>query len=119
MKLRIQGNSIRVRLNKSEVETFARDGMVEERVEFGNGEESVFRYSLKKEDVPAIAGLFEAGGITVFVPLEEAKRWVTTEQVGIKGSNGNLRLLVEKDFVCLTPRPNEDESDNFPHPLAG
>ena len=27
-----------------------------------------------------------------------------------------LSVVVEKDFVCLKPR--EDESDNFPHPLA-
>ena len=29
-----------------------------------------------------------------------------------------LAILVEKDFVCLTDRENEDESDMFPHPEA-
>ena len=39
------------------------------------------------------------------------------EQVLDDGSN--LKILVEKDFVCLTGRDDEDESDMFPHPEAG
>ncbi len=27
--------------------------------------------------------------------------------------------LVEKDFACLAPREDEDETDMYPHPLAG
>ena len=30
-----------------------------------------------------------------------------------------LTILVEKDFVCLTGRDDEDESDMYPHPSAG
>jgi len=29
---------------------------------------------------------------------------------------GDLRIIVEKDFACLAPRSDEDESDNFAHP---
>ncbi len=29
-----------------------------------------------------------------------------------------LKILVEKDFVCLTGRDDEDESDMYPHPEA-
>ncbi len=30
-----------------------------------------------------------------------------------------LKILVEKDSACLTPREGEDESDMFLHPLDG
>ncbi len=38
MKLRIQGNSIRFRLTRTEVDQFARQGRMEEGVEFENGD---------------------------------------------------------------------------------
>ena len=49
--------------------------------------------------------------------------WATTEQVSIQGEQmlddgGKLKILVEKDFVCLTGRDDEDESDMYPHPEA-
>ncbi|GIT14245.1 MAG: hypothetical protein CM1200mP36_00010 [Gammaproteobacteria bacterium] len=33
---------------------------------------------------------------------------------------GRLKILVEKDFVCLAPREGEeDEADMFPNPRRG
>ena len=48
----------------------------------------------------------------------------TTEQVSIDDQQvlvdgDKLRVIVEKDFACLTPRDGEDESDMYPHPKAG
>ena len=31
---------------------------------------------------------------------------------------GTVHVVVEKDFVCLTGRDDEDESDMYPHPEA-
>jgi hypothetical protein len=33
--------------------------------------------------------------------------------------SGQLSILVEKDFACLSPREGEDEMELFPHPLKG
>jgi hypothetical protein len=33
-------------------------------------------------------------------------------------SDAELRIVVEKDFACLTAREGEDESDNFANPNA-
>ena len=38
------------------------------------------------------------------------------EGVQPNGNGEGLRVLVEKDFPCLTARPNEDDSDAFPWP---
>lgn len=32
------------------------------------------------------------------------------------GDGSTLRVLIEKDFACLTERVDEDELDNFPNP---
>ncbi len=34
-------------------------------------------------------------------------------------AGSHLSILVEKDFACLAPREDEDETDMYPHPLAG
>ena len=41
----------------------------------------------------------------------------TTDKVGFEGKQGDLVLLVEKDFTCLD-NAEEDQSDNYPNPLA-
>ena len=62
--------------------------------------------------------------LTVRLPESAVLAWATTEQVSLPGEqvldNGALlKILVEKDFVCLTGRDDEDESDMYPHPAAG
>jgi hypothetical protein len=40
-----------------------------------------------------------------------------TERIGFENNYGGLFLLVEKDFTCLD-EVAEDQSDNYPNPLA-
>ena len=42
MKLRIRGNSARLRLTKTEVKHLAEKGLVEEKTDFGNGQTLVY-----------------------------------------------------------------------------
>lgn len=118
MKLRIKGNSIRLRLTKSEVESFGRDGIIGETVDFGGQNDSPFGYLLEQNRGRDLCASFSDGKIKISVPRETAERWVGGEEVGIGGGAGILQILIEKDFVCLNPRADEDESDNFPHPAA-
>jgi hypothetical protein len=51
-------------------------------------------------------------------------QWATSEQVSIEANEAlddgdSLKILVEKDFACLAPREDEDETDMYPHPLEG
>ena len=116
MKLRIKGNSIRLRLTQTEVENFGTSGIVEECVDFGKENNSNFGYVLEKNSTQKLSASFTDGKIAVSVPKTVAENWVSTEEVGIEGVDGTLRILIEKDFACLNPRKGEDESDNFPHP---
>ncbi len=121
MKLRIKGNSLRFRLNKVEVETFGSAGYIEDKVEFGSEPNTNFHYRIEKTAAKGLAGSFEEGRITVFVPESTADQWIDTDQVGIEGTHKfddqtELYILIEKDFVCLTAPAYEDQSDNYPHP---
>jgi hypothetical protein len=119
MKIRIKGNSIRYRLTKTEIANFGKNGYLEERTEFLNGQ--VFYYCLERR--PGIENLqasFADNRITVFVPERIAENWTTTDEVGYNykaalGEGKELFLLIEKDFVCLD-HTLEDQSDNYPNP---
>lgn len=118
MKLRIKGNSIRLRLTQGEVAKFIADGKLVETVEFGDEPNQFFSYQLlKSETAESVSAEFNNGSISVFVPQNTADDWANGEQIGIASvENSKIKILVEKDFACLAPRKDEDESDNFPHP---
>lgn len=121
MKLRIRGNSIRMRVTQPELDEIALGGEVRETVDFGDARLS---YALVRDarDSEPSASLRE-NVITLRLPAGMVQEWVDTSLVSIRATQrlengGELQLLVEKDFACLEPRPGEDESDLFPHPEA-
>jgi len=121
MKLRIKENTIRVRLSQSEVNTLSRKGSVVSETHFpGN---AVLKYGIRKdvmEDIMNVA--FEDSGIYIIAPEATLTDWTETDKVGfgvelILENGSKFSILVEKDFKCLTKRPDEDESDMYPNPL--
>jgi hypothetical protein len=119
MKIRIKGNSIRIRLTKTEVDHFGRDGYIEDSTEFVNNK---LVYALQKDNVSELSAKMESNKITMQVPENLAHQWTTTDEVGFQnnfaiGNNKQLFLLLEKDFVCLD-NTFEDQSDNYPNPNA-
>lgn len=119
MKLRIKGNSIRLRLLRSEVDRFAAEGRISDELRFGT---NALRYSLLMSDeAESIYSRFENNEITVFIPARAARNWTTGEMVGfetvqaIDGGEG-LTILVEKDFVCVDRPEDPDRADAFPNP---
>ena len=119
MKLRIQGGSLRLRLNQSEVAQFSKTGYVEETIEFAPG--SSFSYVLEscsKLEVPQ--ALFRNGELRVQMPAGAANDWVTTDRVGVSseqsaGSVKRLSIVIEKDFKCL--HGDDPDPNAYPNPL--
>ena len=118
MKIRIKGNSIRIRLTKTEVSLIATTGYLEEQTLFGNNK---LVYALQRVDEGnALTASLEQNKITMFVPSSLTKDWPTNNIVGFEANmpvadNKTLYLLLEKDFVCLDDT-NEDQSDNYGNP---
>ena len=119
MKLRIQGDSIRLRLTRTEVNRFGETGRVEETVHFPDGRRFIYAI-VRSSDANSLTASFDGHEMTVAIPQDQAQEWVDTERVGFEDTctlgEGELHLLIEKDFECLHKRP--DEEDAFPNPLA-
>jgi hypothetical protein len=119
MKIRIKGNSIRIRLTKSEVDRFGKEGFIEEHTQFGT---SKLSYCLKQKTQESMSATFENNTVTIYMSETWAEEWTNTERVGYEHTmplpdGKELYLLVEKDFVCLD-NTSEDQSDNYPNPMA-
>lgn len=116
MKIRIHGDSLRLRLSQKEVSDLVADGIVTSACRFPQG---TFAYSIKTGDNNELAAEVNEGNITVFVPGSMVDGWDTDQRVGFDHrTESGLYILVEKDFQCLKPRPEEDESGLFPNPQA-
>ena len=121
MKLRILGNSIRIRLSQDELSRLSETGQVSDAIVFGAG--CQLGYSLEVDsELEVLRASFSDSQITVSLPKTVAETWTSTDQVSLHGEQtlpeGELTILVEKDFRCLDPRLHEDESGLFPHPEA-
>ena len=116
MKIRIKGNSIRLRLTKTDVADLKEKGMVSEKTVFES--ETIFHYSLYVDaDSKEINAKFSDQTIEIFLPEKEAKILIDTEQITIEnsqytGEKDQLFLLIEKDLQCLDST-SEDQSDMY------
>ena len=117
MKLRISGNSIRLRLSMTEVEKLVHGNFVQDKCHIGS---STLTYQVNqntRED--KLSATYSNDLIDVKIPKEWLTNWDKDERVGFEGHDNNgLYILVEKDFQCMKPRPQEDESDLFVNPNA-
>lgn len=120
MKLRIKGNSLRLRLLQKELAALDADGEISETMSLGLAPEEGLVYTLRaSESADSLQAQFTNNQITVHIPARVVGELVSTERVGIDSTQEvaggkTLFLLVEKDFKCLSPR--QEDADAFPHP---
>jgi hypothetical protein len=119
MKLRIRGNSLRLRLTQTEVAELVYAGRLENRTQLGQDPALAFVFRLQLSPFRLAPGVEYGGGrITVSLPEGQARSWAQEDEVGIYSEEPwGLKLSVEKDFQCLDQRPNEDDSDAFDRAL--
>jgi len=123
MKLRIRGDSLRLRVGPNEAATVAAGGKVQETISFGPASQQSLTYCLEASgSVSATCAMFESNCIRVIIPLATAREWFQSETVGIEESQPidrkrSLQLLIEKDFECLD-RASQNAEDTYPHPAA-
>jgi hypothetical protein len=119
MKLRIKGDSLRLRVGPSEIERLMETGRVEETIHFGLQEDARLTYALEVADVGGIAVRHEGTRVAVILPSESARAWAQGTDVGVYGSvgvsSGRLEIAVEKDWACLDGSEGED-AETFPNP---
>ncbi|MEZ5556927.1 MAG: hypothetical protein R3E86_00045 [Pseudomonadales bacterium] len=120
MKIRILDDSVRLRLDRDEVDAVGRGDDVCSATRFPGGQVLVCRLGVGG---PAVSAGFAQGEISVRLPAAMAGAWALSDsevslsaQVPVRP--GVLAILVEKDFECLAPREGENQSNRFPNPKA-
>ena len=123
MKLRIKGNSLRLRVSPSEVTRLLETGRIEETIHLSPDQNARLTYALEHtSQSPAITVIYMPQQVTVVVSSSAARHWAEGQDIGIYGetstAGGSLELAVEKDFACLDKGAAEN-SDTFPNPKQG
>ncbi|HSY36588.1 MAG TPA: hypothetical protein VK814_12610 [Acidobacteriaceae bacterium] len=121
MKLRIKGNSLRLRVTPSDVEQLLRDGAIREHVQFTANPKDRLTYEIIRSlSGPTATVAYCLGNITISVPEGQLKQWAGSNEVGVYtdlavGDDQVLSVAIEKDFACLDLSDAENE-DTFPNP---
>ena len=121
MKLRIKGNSLRLRVTPSDIEQLLRDGAIQEHVQFTANPKDRLTYEvISSPSEPAATVAYRSGNITVTLPELHLKTWAGSDDVGVYtdialGDGQVLSVAIEKDFACLDLSDAENE-DTFPNP---
>ena len=121
MKLRLKGNSIRLRLDRNDLEGLVGRGRVEDMLRFGPA--SAFTYAVEVGEAPRgrPTAWYRDGRLTVRLDRRDVEEWAGGDRVGFEHvqevDGGAVRILIEKDFACLDrPSGHEDDAHAFPNP---
>jgi hypothetical protein len=124
MKMRIKGNSLRLRITRSELARLDAGECVVETTKLSAAQNGTLSYSLKGDaSVDEMTVNYQPGRIDVLVPVAEMRAWCGNDEVGVYavldvGDGESLEFSVEKDYACLD-RSVEDNEDTFANPRAG
>lgn len=121
MKMRIQGDAIRFRLTRPEVEQFAGSGRVETAVHFPGGVS--LSYVLERSsNAREVEASFDGRAVRLRVPDAVAAQWTGSDEVSMTGRTtvvgGALEIVVEKDFQCLHKGDAAKDPNAYPNPAA-
>jgi hypothetical protein len=121
MKLRLKGDSIRLRLDRQDLAALAGGGRVEEALRFGP--DAAFVYAVEVGEAPrgGPSASYRDGRLTVRLDRRDVEEWADGDLVGFERvqevEGGSVRILIEKDFACLDRRTGpEDDAHAFPNP---
>jgi hypothetical protein len=123
MKLRIAGNSLRLRVSRSDLARLMQSGRIEETIHFAAEASAQLSYALEQSQAHAeLSVVYRPQVVTVLLPGSAAREWAEGDEVGIYGDVdtgiSRLAVIVEKDFACLD-RSERDNIDRFPNPHKG
>jgi hypothetical protein len=104
MKLKIRGNSLRMRVSQTELAKLAATGKVEETVRFSS--DRALRYAIEVRPTGAVTAAFSGEEILVTLPKPRLDLWLRPAEVSVEGSQpiggGKiLEIVLEKDAAAV------------------
>jgi hypothetical protein len=120
MKLKLHGNSIRLRLTRSEVVRFAETGRLEEAFKYGPLPSQQLTYGIEALAVDEIGVRVVEARVFILLPLAVASDWTGSDRVGVSdevnhSGGSSVNILVEKEFRRM--HGGKNDPDLYPNPL--
>lgn len=114
MKLRLESNSVRLRIKKSDLQILKEKNSIHETVFFPGGS---FEYRLSTSDNEnEVTVRMQSHLLEVIIPSNEATLWMSNDETGIYHAitfaNHSLDIIIEKDFPCKD-KSVEENQDTF------
>lgn len=111
-----------MRLSQSDVKTADATGLVEGTTRFPGS--TAFTFALEGIADGDASAAFAADRLVISLPQTEIAQWANDntavsirKEIALPDGSA-LKILVEKDFQCLTPREGEDQGDMFQNPAS-
>ena len=82
-----------LRVSQAEIARLADTGRVEDTLTFAPGQTLGL---FAGETGAALAAAFDGRRISIVLPAAAAKRWMESDEAGIEGASGPVKVLVEK-----------------------
>ena len=103
MKLRIRGDSIRLRLKRGEVDQIAAGTSIVEETHFPG---SLLTYRLDVSENHEISASFSNGSLVVRLPISKALSWAGSDKVSLHAEQQlpgttPLSVLIDNAFSCM------------------
>ena len=123
MKLRIQGNSLRLRITPSEMARLLENGRIEETIHFAADQNARLVYALEhRAEEKGIRVRYAPGELAVVISSARARGWAESQDIGLyeqmRSNDRVLDIAIEKDFACLD-KSDAENIDTFPNPKQG
>jgi hypothetical protein len=120
VKLKLHGNSIRVRLTRSEVARFGACGRLEEAFVYGPSPSQQLTYGIESVSSDSVGVRVDQNGIFAQIPASLADEWTTSDRVGVSGEVNHpdgrrIDVLIEKEFRRI--HGGNNDPDLYPNPL--
>jgi Family of unknown function (DUF7009) len=127
MKLRIRGNSIRIRMDRKDLAKLLHCGRVIDAARFGPGVDRALTYAVEVGPAPRKRphADYVAGRLLVTIDRDDVEEWSQGDHVGFDHAQavegGVVRVILEKDFACLDRSAGQEAEDAwaFPNPSSG
>ena len=116
MKLRFRENTLRLRVNRREVDRLAAGEAVEEQLTFPDSAHLRYMFETVGDQEPLVS--FKEGLIRVAAPLAQVRDWAHGDSIGlyfhVPAGELILKVSIEKDLQCVDGSPEELDPDAFP-----
>ena len=119
MKLRFRQNSLRLRVNRQEVDQLSSGKTLREEIHFPD---SRLVYELVPNQKEGPRASYADGLVRVTAPQNEFDAWAGSDNVGIyfelQVTQGALKVAIEKDLECVDGPEEERDPHAFPRQQA-